>query len=295
MRTLALSALLLASGVLGVAEDTTDWVDKAPPEIEQALRARVSQYYGAFVAGKFKEAYLLVADDSQDAFFESSKDQYKSCETIKTRYSPTFTKATVLESCKSDWKWHGIVTPTTFPLTSTWKIEDGKWVWTYVRPTQVASPFSPTGFVNVAPAEPAAKDAALPKDMQSMAQGILAKVSVDRQMVRLHSDESSQDVIHVHNGMPGVIKLQMDQLAVPGLKITLGKTQLGANEDTTVTFDYRLDDPGISCIDCAKKIQGTPVVSLRVTPTGQSFPISVAFGPSTSVHSDKQPVPAPKK
>jgi hypothetical protein len=295
MRTFALASLLLASGVLGFAQEATETVDKAPPEIEEALRARVNQYYGAFVAGKFKEAYLLVADDSQNAFFESSKDQYKACETIKIRYLPTFTRATVLESCKTDWKWHGIVTPTTFPLTSTWKIEDGKWVWTYVRPTQVANPFSPTGFVNVPPAEATAKDASLPKDVQSMAQTILAKVSVDRQIVHLHSDESSQDIIHVHNAMPGVIKLQMDQLAVPGLKITLGKTVLGANEDTTVSFDYRLDDPGISCIDCAKKIQGTPVVSLRVTPTGQVFPISVAFAPAPPVQSHKQPVPVPQK
>ena len=81
--------------------------DKAPPAIDEALRARVGKFYGAFIAGKFKDAYSLVADDSQDKFFELSKDQYKRCEIIKINYSENFTKAAVVTSCKSDWRWHG--------------------------------------------------------------------------------------------------------------------------------------------------------------------------------------------
>jgi len=60
------------------------WVpsEKAPPEVNEALRARIDKFYGAFMKGKFREAYLLVSEDSQDAFMESSKDTYTSCETI---------------------------------------------------------------------------------------------------------------------------------------------------------------------------------------------------------------------
>jgi len=296
MRTLALSSLLLVSGMLGLAQDSTDQLDKAPPAIDEALRARVDQYYHAFMVGRFKDAYVLVADDSQDAFLEADKQQYKACETIKIRYSANFTKATVVESCKGEWKWHGQVTPTTFPVTSSWKIEDGKWCWSYVKPTQVPSPFSPTGFVPIPPDTPQPKDGiGVPKDMRAAAQSILSKVSVDRQYVRLRPDESSQDVIHVRNGMPGVIKLQMDQLAVPGLKITLGKSELGANEETTVSFEYRLDDPGIACVDCAKKLKGTSTVALHVVPTGQTFNIAIAFGPPGPVHYNQQKLPAPQQ
>src|SRR5579862_6600434 len=105
MRTFACSALLLAFTFVAFAQKATDWVDQAPPEVEQALRARVEQYYNAFIAGKFKEAYLLVADDSQDAFLVADKAQYKSCETVKRRYADSFSKASVLESCKSDWNF----------------------------------------------------------------------------------------------------------------------------------------------------------------------------------------------
>lgn len=290
MKTLALSSLLLVSGIFGLAQDS-EQLDKAPPAVDEALRARVDQYYHAFMEGKFKAAYVLVADDSQDAFLAADKQQYKACETIKIRYSDNFTKATVVESCKGEWRWHGVITPTTFPVTSSWKIEDGKWCWTYVKPTQVPSPFSPTGFVPVPADTPPNGGVGIPKDFRSAAQTILSKVTLSKPGVRLRPDESSEDVIRVHNAMPGVIKLQMDQLAVPGLKITLGKSDLGANEETTVTFEYRLDDPGIACVDCAKKIRGTPVVALHIIPTGQIFSIPVVFAPPDPVHSAK-PVPA---
>jgi hypothetical protein len=274
------ASLLLVSGLLGLAQDSKEMFDKAPPAIDEALRARVDQYYHAFMEGKFKEAYLLVSEESQDAFLEADKDRYKACETIKIRYSDDFTKAVVIESCKTDWKWHGVITPTTFPITSSWKIVDGKWFWYYVRPTQAPFPFSPTGFITVPPADAADKDnsSVVPKDLKAAAQGILAQVSLDKMAVRLRPDEASHDVIHIHNGMPGVIKLQLDQLVVPGLTITLGKTELAANQETTVSFDYRLDNPGIACVDCAKKLKGTSTVTLRVIPTGQTFTIAVAFG-----------------
>jgi hypothetical protein len=290
MRTITLSLLLLVCGVLGIAQDSAEQVDKAPPAIDEALRARVDLYYKAFLAGKFKEAYALVADDSQDAFLQADKAQYKVCETIKTRYSDNFTKATVVESCKGDWYFHGAVATRTYSLTTTWKIVDDKWFWFYVRPTQAPNPFSPTGFIPVPSTESVQGDVAhIPKDMRGAATNILSKITLDKPTVHLLSDQTSKDVIHVHNGMPGVINLAMDQLAIPGLTITIGKSELGANEDTTVTFEYNLDSKEIACVDCAKKIKGTPFAALHVIPTGQIFNISIFFGPVASTHHFKVP------
>src|ERR1700761_1859087 len=151
MRTLAFSSLLLLSGFTAFGQNQSELFDKAPPAIDEALRARVDKFYASFIAGKFKDAYVMVADDSQDKFFELSKDQYKSCEIIKIRYTENFTKAGVVTSCKADWRWHGAVTLTTFPLTSNWIVVDGQWFWHYEKPTMVPNPFSPTGFVPVPP------------------------------------------------------------------------------------------------------------------------------------------------
>jgi hypothetical protein len=299
MRTLALSSLLLVGGMLGLAQDSKELVDKAPAPVEQALRARIDQYYQAFIAGKYKEAYLLVADDSQDAFLEAGKQQYKSCETLRIRYSENFTKALVIETCNSEWRWHGVVTPTTFPITSNWEVVDGQWYWHYVKPTQVASPFSPSGFVAVPATDAApAKNGAnppIPPDMKVAAQGILAQVALDKQAVHLRQDQSSRDVIHVRNGMPGYITLKLEDPGVPGLKITLGNPQLKAHDETTILFEWRPDDPALQCANCAKKTRNS-IVTLQVVQTAKMLPINILFdGPQVAAPVPPQAPPAPQK
>jgi hypothetical protein len=273
----SLTLLLLLSAVAAFAQTPSDLFEQAPPAIDEALRARVSKFYDAFVAGKFKEAYALVADDSQDKFFELSKDEYKSYEIVKIRYTENFTKATVVTAVKSDWRWHGAVTVTTFPLTSSWIAVDGQWFWHYEKPTVVPNPFSPTGFVPV-PLDTKTDNAGLvPKNIPGAAQGILSKVSVDKRSVLLRSYETSQDEVQVHNDMPGQVSLVLEDPKIPGLKITPGKTVLLAHEQTTIAFEWRLDDPAIQCLDCAKKMSGARLVQLRIQPTNQVFPINVFF------------------
>jgi hypothetical protein len=277
MRTVAFSSLLLVSAVAAFSQNSSDLFDKAPPAIDEALRARVSKFYDAFVAGKFKDAYPLVADDSQDAFFGVSKDQFKSFEIIKIQYSDDFTKAKVVIAVKGDWRWMGQVTLRTFPVNSDWKVVDGQWYWHFDQPTMAPSPFSPTGLVpipsGVAPSGPPP----VPKDIVGAAQGILAQVTMDKFTVRLRSFEASQEVLHVRNGMPGEVRIKVDDPNLPGLKVTPEKTRLMAHEETAVVFEWRLDDPAIQCLDCAKKTSGRHVVQFHIDPTGQSFPVSVTF------------------
>ena len=277
MKTVAFSSLLLLSGLTAFGQNSAELFDKAPPAIDDALRARVSKFYDLFIAGKFKDAYSLVADDSQDKFFELSKDQYKGCEIIKIRYAENFTKAVVVTSCKSDWRWHGAVTLTTFPLTSNWEVVDGQWYWHWEKPTVVPSPFSPTGFVTV-PTESTPNNAALvPKDLTGAAKGILSQVTLDKSTVQLRSDEASQDVVHVRNDMPGQVSLKLDTLNIPGLKMTLAKTALKAHEETSIVFEWSLDDPAIKCLECAKKPLARQMAQLHISPTGRTFAIIVSW------------------
>jgi hypothetical protein len=77
--------------------------------------------------------------------------------------------------------------------------------------------------------------------------------------------------------MPGEVSLKLDTPDLPGLTVTVGKTDLLAHEETTIIFAWRLDNPATQCLDCAKKMGSRPVVQLRIAPTGQMFPISIAF------------------
>jgi hypothetical protein len=276
MKTLALASLLLLSAFTAFSQNPSDAFDKAPAPTDEALRARIDKFYGAFIEGKFKDAYLLVADDSQDQFFALPKKQYKVCQVIRINYSENFTKAAAVVSCKADWRFHGTVAVTTLPLSSDWEVIDGQWYWHYVKPAMIQSPFSPTGLVPAPPVSPTGPAPRLP-DIASAAKDILARVAIDKPSVRLRSFETSQDVVHVRNDMPGQVSLKLDAPEMAGLKVTVGKTDLKAHEETTILFDWRLDDSRIHCLDCAKKTSVHAMARLHVLPTGQVFPITVIF------------------
>ena len=278
MKTLK-AGLFFAACSLGFGQESSDLFDKAPPPIEEALRARVDKYYQAYVTGKFREAFALVAEDSVDAFLSEGKAQFKKCETIRINWSEQFTKAKVVESCDGEFRFHGQTVPVKRPMTTDWKIVDGQWYWCYVKPTEMPSPFTSSGFTPITPLTPEQSQNKLPSsdEVNAMASGIMQRVKVDKTTIQLRSDQSSKDELHVKNEMPGSISLNIGEVSVPGLKITPGKTQLNANEETTITFEYRLDDKSIACVDCATHVQATVNSGLRVSPTGQFFPLQIVF------------------
>jgi len=285
MKTL-LTLLFLAMGFLSFGQEPADVFEKAPPPIDEALRARLDKFYQAYVTGKYREAFALITEDSQDAYIAAPKPRYKSCETIRINWSEEFTKARVVESCEGEFTFHGQTVPVKRPTTSDWKLVDGEWYWYYVKPDAMASPFSPTGFVPIPHKETtaaaeggAASPAKLPSqaDVSALAAGILQGVKLDKTSIRLRTDQSSKDELHVRNDMPGGISFDIGQVAVAGLKITPGKTTLQEHEETTIVFEFRLDDKAIACVDCAKKIQSTVNTVLKVQPSGQAFPIDIVF------------------
>lgn len=289
MKTLP-AALFLATCSLGFSQESSDLFDKAPPPIDEALRARVDTFYQAHVSGKFREAFALVAEDSQDAFFAAPKAQFKKCETVRINWSEQFTKAKVVESCDGEFRFHGQTAPVKRPMSSDWKLMNGQWYWCFVKPDMRQTPFSPTGLAPITNVAPAASPGKLPSsdEVNTLAAGILQRVKVNKTTIKLRSDESSKDELHVRNEMPGAISFTVGQVAIPGLKITPAKTELQANEETTVVFEYRLDDTSIACVDCAKHIQSTVASGLRIQPTGQYFPIEIVFANPPAQQHTKQ-------
>jgi hypothetical protein len=176
----------------------------------------------------------------------------------------------VIESCDTELAFHGRTFQSKVPLTTNWKVENGQWYWYYVKPKVIPSPFSPNGFVPI----PEEADGKTPKsapvlpDPAVAARAILALVKVDKTAISL-AGERSKDEVHVRNQMQGSISLSVEPVTLPGLKVTVSNAELKANEETTVVFEYRADGK--------KDPPGPLTVQLHVQPTGQVFPIQVAF------------------
>ena len=287
MKVLSL-LLFLALFRPAFAQDAAGASNQPPKDLDEGLRARVTRFYQSFIAGKFNEAYTMVAPEAQNDFIEQGKAEYKECETVKIDYSDNFTKATVNDTCKGEWHWEGHVSPAVLSIVSHWKLVDNQWYWYYVKPKTVPNPFAPNG-VTVLPDEPDTKasNVSIPKDMHIAALNILNKVRVDKNTVTLRADSVSKDEVQVRNDMPGEVNLVLAPSPLAGLKVTASKTRLKANESSVLTVEYSPDDKSIACGDCASRIRRA-WVQLTIEPTGQVFQIEVAF---TNQKSEQFPLP----
>src|SRR5215203_3723879 len=127
-------AALASCAVLVGQTQATDVFDKAPPELDNALRARVAKFFQAHVDAKFRQAEEVIAEDSKDFFYNMEKQKYFGFEIVRINYSENFTKATVVTGVEVEWRSPRVgVMRVKPPLTSLWKLENGQWYW-YVVP-----------------------------------------------------------------------------------------------------------------------------------------------------------------
>jgi hypothetical protein len=239
MQKKLLVAAIWCSSVL--AQSTpTDVFQKAPPHIDEALRARIAQFLQAHVDGKFRIANELVADDSKDFYFAMEKHRYLSFDIAKIDYTDNFTKATVIATVEVNWRPSARfpaqrVKP---PYKMLWKIENGEWFWYTIKTDKWDTPFGTMHFPNgPEQSDPAAQVIAQIKAMDGKA--ILNQIQTSKTDITLKSYEESSDSVEITNGMPGTVNLKVEAPPVTGLTIKIaGSTTLKQGEATKLTFDY---------------------------------------------------------
>jgi len=276
MRTLSLSIFSIFSG-FALAQAPSDLFDKAPPAIDDALRARVQAFYQSHVDGKFRQADNYVAEDSKDAFFVAEKPQYKSFQISKINYEENYTKATVVTACKTEMFFHGKMMPVTMPNVSHWKVQDGEWFWYYTKPSQMETPFGTmkTGPENNNPGF----GFSIPQDPRAEAIKILKRVTLDRSEVSIDQDQNSKAEIHLKNGLLGPVTVTADPTGTPGLTVRPAKPEVGPNEEIAVLIEFNFEDPSINCRQCLVNPGARPpaTVNLHVQPANLEFPIKINF------------------
>jgi hypothetical protein len=252
--------------------------DAPPKDVEEALRARVDQFYQNNVNGKLRQSLALVADDSLDRFLQQGSSKFEACENVKITFSADFTKAEAVEKCKGDIRFHGLEQHPTFAVSSRWKLVDGQWFWYWAKPDTVDTPFGPSKYPDENPAGGAAAGTAPPMpDARKLADGMYQSVKLDRNSVNLSTSGTSQDAIYITNGLPGGISLSLPTTSQPGLKIMADKLDLAGGDKTRIVFKYDVNDPAIACMDCLKKLHGPVMTEVRIIPTGQVLRISINF------------------
>ncbi len=273
--------LLFASG-LAMAQEAANLFEKAPPDVDQALRARIAKFYQAFVDGKFRLADALVAEESKDVFFAAEKKRYRSCETGNITYSDNFTKAKAVVTCDTDYFMMGRQIPIKLPISSQWKLIDGEWFWYVTPPSEQETYNSPFGPIKRPHDERAAGDPAAAPIMTRDPAAVLAQVAngvhIDRTSLDFNTTTSSRQEIVIKNTMPGDVTV-IAGTGIKGLTIEPARSVIHSHQDLKLVIAFNADDPSIVCAACLTHPQDRLAgdVTLQVEPTGQQIPIHIKF------------------
>ncbi len=247
-----------------------------PPEVDQALRSRVTEFFQYHVEGgpAFRKAMDLVADDTKDYYFGAMKYQFKSFHIDTVKYNDDFTKADVTVTGQRIWQPRPDFPPTILatPMLTRWKIEKGLWVWYYNPATEWLTPMGPSDRSAIQAPIPMAAPQLDAGHIASAAQNILKQSSIDKNVVNLALDKPSSDQVVFHNGQPGAVKLVLQgSTSIPGFSAAFDKPNLGANENAILKIQYQPDD---------KQAAPPAQVNLRflVEPLNEPFGVTVKFG-----------------
>jgi len=241
----------------GFAQTPADLFNKPPADVDQALRARITEFFQDHVDGKYRQAEALVAEDTKDYFYTSNKPKYLSFEIASITYSEGYTRAKAIVICEQYVPFIGFEgKPIKIPTPSRFKLVDGQWYW-YVDMEELnQSPFGPfkpgpgksTGQINIPK----------PEDVLRIAS---EQVKADKQAVNLKPGGSDQ--VTITNAAPGPMTISVLG-AVTGVSTTPDHVDLKAGEKAVLTFRAGNDaKPG--------------VLSLRVEQTNHVIPIQVGI------------------
>ena len=248
----------------------------APPEIDQALRARVTEFFNYHVEGAtgFRKAMDLVAEDTKDYYFSAQKIQFKSFKIDNITYSDHFAKAVVTLSGQRMWQLSPQfpAVEVTQPMSTSWKIENGKWVW--YREAGTDTNLTPMGPSNPAALGPGGGKLP-PLDLSQggidkRAADLLKQSSISKSEVTLSASHPSSERLVFHNGQPGSVLLSVEVGAkLEGFSAVLDKANVNAGEDVALKIHY---DPA-SQTDAPRPV----TVRVMVAPFNQTFPVTVKF------------------
>jgi len=217
--------------LLALAASAVSAQQKPPRGADEALRARVKEFYQDHVTEEYRKAEKLVAPDAQDIFYVREKPKYEGFEIKDIQYLDHFQKAKVTVTVSKYGHEQGFTgTLLKTPSVSTWKIVKGKWMW-YVDADELAKgPFGKSANAGTKPLPGTATPEVKIPQTPDMA---LGKVSIDKPEILVKAGITEQ--ITITNNSLGTIGLEIAQV-LPDIQVTLDKKSLNRGEKAVATL-----------------------------------------------------------
>jgi hypothetical protein len=261
-----LALLLVALTLSAQTPSPNRSLDKAPQDVDDALRARIKQFYDYHVAAKYRQAEQLIAEESKDDFYVLSKPELHGYKIGNIEYSDNFAKAKVVIVGSMP-----VLLPMAggkvmdMPFASFWKIEKGQWCWYYNKEAARHTPFGDTKLPTDSTGP---KPTALPTGPNVTIASLQSALKIDRTHIELSG--SKPETIKVTNTLPGLASLSIQcpykPLAETGIIAAFDKSELKGNETAVLTIAAG-----------AKAQPGGVPLQIRVSPTNQVLDLMVSI------------------
>jgi hypothetical protein len=275
-----LGSSLLLLPLLAMAQE------QAPPDVDQELRARVTDFYQNFLESSYspRKAEAFVAEDTKEFFYNALKQKYRSFQITKITYSDHFTKAVVVVSAKMETTIAGEKILVDWPKDTHWRIENDKWYFSDNPADRPLTPMSDGKNPPLAAAgAPEAKTAGvIPKNsspeatrMAGMAVLKQAEMGLDKSAVTFTTDRAGSNQVVFTNGADGDITIGLDAPVVRGLKAKLDRTTIPGHGTAVLSLQYDPSDKS-----GAKDVwepKGTIPFRIFAAPFDRIYSVSVQF------------------
>jgi hypothetical protein len=252
--------MLFACGAAAFGQqDRGALFDKAPAEVDRALRSRIDEFYRYHVNGETLNALDLVAKDTRQYFFDTAKPRFISFELERIKYDAGFTHATTTVQVERAVMLPGFDGEVMkMAVVDEWKIDNGVWCWWVDPAKRNLTPFSekPATPGPMAGSKVHASSASIPPTIDA----VYDLVRSDKNAVNIKPGAS--DAVLIGNGMTGpvtpVIVSKPD-----GVEASLSAKEIEPSGRITVTVKA---GPGAQSGDLV----------VRIDPIGKLITIQVA-------------------
>ena len=250
---------LLAAAAFAQDSKPAETPLKPPAEkVDKALRARITEFYQLQAAGKHRDAEALVAKDTKDYYYSSGKTSYVGFEIKTISYFDKYQRASAVIATqrylpRPEFADH----PFTVPITSNWKVENGKWVW-YVGEEELRQ--TPFGIDRPTPGVSATPGAPPPLPSVSASLGLAGKVRANLSAVALPQGESREIVFS--SAAPGIAVVSLEGTP-EGFAVAPSRVFIKQNETAKFTVKAL---PGAAAA----------VLKFRIDPTGEAIEVTAS-------------------
>lgn len=273
--------LSVSCACLAAAQGLPALLKQAPPDVDSALRSRVTKFYALQKESKFRAAEDLVCEDGRDIYYASDKVPPLSYEIMKIDYESGFRNAVVLGSMDRVVVTRAGSLQMKVPVPSRWKQAAGTWCVDLNRPLSNEIMNNPMSTAQRSDVERDMKAAASRETAVGAAKNsppgkpvaiadIQAGVVVDPPALNLRVDAAATFEVKIINKLGGSIQLSLTRNSmISGLTFDLQRTNLNRGETAILRVNYK---PGSQ----PTRMRAT-TAEVKVEPLGATYVIPILF------------------